>query len=147
MTLVKFNNQHPIQKGFSSFVDEFFQEFPTAWGRDWQGNLGFPPANIHETADALHVEISAPGRSKEDFKINVDNGSLTIESEQKKENSSDDYKTVRREFSARGFKRSFKLDDSIDTGAIQGKYENGVLKLHLPKKEQAKPSAKQIVID
>lgn len=141
MTLVKFNNG---QRSLSSFVDEFFPEFPASWGRDNGGS--FPPANVHETNDAFHIELSVPGRNKEDFKLNVENGVLAIVFEKKEESKSEDYKTVRKEFSFKSFKRSFNLDDRINTEAIQAKYENGVLKLYLPKKEQAKDSNKQISI-
>jgi len=137
MTLVKVNNNG--HRSISQFVDEIFQGFPVK-----DENFGFPPVNIHETADAYHLELSAPGRSKEDFKLSLDNGQLTISFEKKAEAPTEEYKTVRKEFSFRSFKRSFNLDDKIDTNGIQAKYENGVLKLLLPKKEQVKESAKQI---
>ena len=69
-----------------------------------------------------------------------------ISFEKKEETRTEDYKTVRKEFSFRSFKRSFNLDDRIDTNGIQAKYENGVLKLLLPKKEEKKESAKQISV-
>jgi HSP20 family protein len=142
MTLVKVNNNG--QKSLSSFVDEFFQGFPAGLHRD--DSYNFPPVNIHETADAYHLELSAPGRSKEDFKLSVDAGQLTVSFEKKEETKTDDYKTIRKEFSFKSFKRSFNLDDRIDSEGIQAKYENGVLKLLLPKKEQVKESTKQITI-
>jgi len=142
MTLVKVNN-HPA-RNLSSFVDEFLQDLPLSWGRE--GGFAFPPVNIHETKDAYHLELSAPGRSKEDFQLSVDNGQLTISFEKKEETKTEEYKTVRKEFSFKSFKRSFNLDDRIDTNGIQAKYENGVLKLYLPKKEQEKESTKQISI-
>jgi HSP20 family protein len=142
MTLVKVNNNG--HKSLSGFVDEFFQGFPAGLGRD--ESFGFPPVNIHETSDAFHLELSAPGRSKEDFKLALDNGLLTISFEKKEENKTEEYKTIRKEFSFKSFKRSFNLDDKIDSNGIQAKYENGVLKLYLPKKEQVKESTKQITI-
>jgi HSP20 family protein len=142
MTLVKVNNNG--HKSLSGFVDEFFQGFPAGLGRD--ESFGFPPVNIHETSDAFHLELSAPGRSKEDFKLALDNGLLTISFEKMEENKTEEYKTIRKEFSFKSFKRSFNLDDKIDSNGIQAKYENGVLKLYLPKKEQVKESTKQITI-
>src|SRR6202021_3165106 len=139
MTLVKVNNN--AHRGISQFVDEFLQGFPVK-----EESFGFPPVNIHETTDAYHLELSGPGRSKEDFKIAVDNGQLTISFEKKEENKTEEYKTVRKEFSFRSFKRSFNLDDKINSNGIQAKYDNGVLKLLLPKKEQVKDAAKQITI-
>ena len=143
MTFVKFNNNLG-QKSFSNFVDEFFQELPGNLHRDL--HTGFPPVNIYETKEAYHLELNAPGRSNEDFSLNVDNGLLTISFEKKEENKTDEYKTIRKEFSYKSFKRTFNLDDRIDGAAIQAKYENGVLKLYLPKKEQAKEGAKNIPI-
>jgi HSP20 family protein len=142
MTLVKVNNNG--QKSLSSFVDEFFQGFPAGLGRD--ESFAFPPVNIHETADAYHLELSAPGRSKEDFKLAVEGGQLTVSFEKKEETKTDDYKTIRKEFSFKSFKRSFNLDDRINADGIQAKYDNGVLKLFLPKKEQVKESTKQISV-
>jgi HSP20 family protein len=142
MTLVKFNNR-PVNKVFNSVFDELLNQFPNNWN---DSSLHFPPVNIHETKDAYHIELSAPGLNKEDFKINVEEGLLTISFEKKEETKADDYKTVRREFSQRSFKRSFTVDEKTDVDNIQAKYEQGVLKLHLPKKEQEKVTAKQINI-
>ncbi len=144
MTLVKLNNT-PVHRPFTSLVDEFLN---TGFGRNWNSEgWAFPPVNIHETADAYHLELSVPGRNKEDFKVNVENGLLTISFEKKEESKSEDYKTVRREFSYRSFKRSFNIDQTVDAEKIQAKYENGLLKLLLPKKEEAKESSRQINID
>ena len=142
MTLVKVNNN--AHRNLSNFVDEFFQGLPAGLGRE--ENFAFPPANVHETADAYHLELAAPGRTKEDFKLTLDNGQLVISFEKKEEARTEDYKTIRKEFSFKSFKRSFNLDDRIDANGIQAKYENGVLKLLLPKKEQVKESSKQISI-
>ncbi len=142
MTLVKVNNHKP----FSNLVDELFNEFP-ALGKWTNESYNFPPVNIHETSEAYHLELNAPGRDKEDFKVNVEDGLLTISYEKKEETKSEGYKTVRREFSYRSFKRSFNLDQNVDATGIQAKYENGVLKLLVPKKEEAKQGSRQINID
>jgi HSP20 family protein len=139
MPLVKVNtNGH---RSLANFVDEFFQGFPVK-----EESFGLPPVNIHETADAYHLELSAPGRAKEDFTLSLDNGLLTVGFEKKEAQKAEEFKTIRKEFSFRNFKRSFNLDDSVDTNGIQAKYENGVLKLFLPKKDQVKESAKQISV-
>jgi len=147
MTLVKVN-QHPVQKGFSSFFDEVLNDFPAfnSWGWNKDG-IGTVPVNIYETPDAYHLELNAPGRNKEDFKLNVEKGLLTIGFEKKEENKTEGQKTVRREFAYQSFKRSFNLEDGIDADNIQAKYENGLLKLVLPKKEQVKQNARQINVD
>ncbi|MEO8174929.1 MAG: Hsp20/alpha crystallin family protein [Sediminibacterium sp.] len=142
MTLVKNN---PVY--FGNLFDELFNQFPATWGKDGQNGVSSIPANIHETKDGFHVELSAPGRNKEDFKINLDNGLLTISFEKKEETENKEYKTIRKEFSFRSFKRSFNLDDKINTAGIQAKYENGVLKLYLPKKEEVAVAPQQITIN
>ena len=139
MSIVKFNHV-PVQK-FGNLFDEFFNELPAFSGKEWN-NWSFPPVNIHETTDAYHVELSVPGRTKEDFIVNVENGLLTVSFEKKEETKNEDYKTVRREFSYRSFKRSFNLDERIDAEKIQAKYENGLLKLLLPKKGRNKRISK-----
>jgi HSP20 family protein len=142
MTLVKVNN-----RPFGNLFSDFLNDFPVAARSFGQDFIAFPQTNIHETAEAYHLELVAPGRSKEDFKIQVEQGLLTVSFEKKEESvNSDDYKTIRREFDFKSFKRSFSVDDKIDVTAIQAKYENGVLKLLLPKKEESKPSSHQINI-
>ena len=141
MTLVKNN---PVYLG--NLVDELFHQFPAAWGKDSHHQYAYPPANINETTDAYQVAISAPGRNKEDFSIQVDNNLLTISFEKKAEAEQANYKTIRKEFSFRSFKRSFSLDEKIDTTGIQAKYENGVLLVLLPKKEEVKIAPKQITV-
>ena len=140
MTLVKHN-----AKAFNNLFDEFFG-FPASWGRDFQTQVNAPAVNIHETNDAFHLEMNAPGRKKEDFMINVENGLLTIGFEKKEQAEKSDYKTVRREFTYNSFKRSFSLDEKINADGIQAKYEDGILKLFIPKKEEVKNSPKQISI-
>ena len=139
MTLVKHN-----YRNLGNVWDELFNQLPATWGKEF--NLNVPPVNIHETADAFHVEVLAPGLNKEDFKVNLDKGLLTISYEKKNEAENKDYKTYRREFSAASFKRSFTVEDKINEDGIQAKYENGVLKLLLPKKEEVKVAPKEIAI-
>ena len=143
MTFVKVNN--PVQKSINQFFDEFLNDIPATWGRNLQNSFN-PPVNILETKEAYHMELNAPGRNKEDFKINIENGLLSISFEKKTENVSEEVKSVRKEFSFESFKRSFSIDEKIQADNIQAKYENGVLKLYLPKKDEVKETPKQISI-
>lgn len=143
MTLVKFNNR-PVSRNLDPLFHDFFNYFPDAWG---SSSKGVAPVNIFESKDAYELELSAPGRQKEDFKVDVADGRLTISFEKKEEKQSEEQKSVRREFSYESFKRSFSLDEKIDAENISAKYENGVLKLYLPRKEQAKAGARQINVD
>lgn len=141
MTLVKNN---PVY--FGNLFDELFNQFPATWGKDVQNTLNSVPANIHETKEGYHVELNAAGRNKEDFKVNLENGLLTISFEKKTEPENKEYKTIRKEFTQHSFKRSFSLDEKINTAGIQAKYENGILKIYLPKKEEVVVNPQQISI-
>jgi HSP20 family protein len=139
MTFLKQHNQ--------TVFDELMNSFPTSWGKD--APTGYPTAsvNISETDDAYHLSLNAPGREKADFKLNVENGILTISYEKSNQQEEVNYKTIRREFTYKSFKRSFSLDDNINSEAIEAKYVNGVLQVLLPKKAIATTSPKQIVIN
>ena len=137
MTLAKSN-----YRNFNDLFDEFLR--PNLWGKET--GLTVPPVNIHETNDGYHLELVAPGLNKEDFKVNLEKGLLTISYEKKTETENKEYKTHRREFSVTSFKRSFSVDDKINADGIQAKYENGVLGLLLPKKEEVKVQPKAITI-
>lgn len=104
------------------------------------------PVNIRETKDAYALEVVAPGFEKADFSINLEGPTLTIKAEKKAEQKEENEKHIRREFSFRSFSRSFKLDESVDAEKINAKYENGVLKLTLPKKEEKKDTVKDITV-
>jgi HSP20 family protein len=127
-----------------NLFDEFFGNLPAAWGKENGWNV--PPVNIHENNEGFHLELVAPGLKKEDFKVNLDKGLLTISYEKKAESENNDYKTHRREFNFTSFKRSFRVDDVVNIETIQAKYEDGVLKLYLPKKEEVKALPKEISI-
>ena len=103
--------------------------------------------NITETKDAYQVDLLVPGLSKEDFKINLENKTLTISAEKVAESKDENQKQLRREFSFRSFKRSFTLNEQVDAEKIQAKYENGILKLQLAKKENVQDAAKVIVVE
>jgi len=108
--------------------------------------LNFPPVNIVEKNEGYHLQLSAPGMDKEDFNIKLDGKLLTISAEKKEEKSAENEKMIRKEFSYRSFKRSFTVDEKIDASNISARYENGILKLDLPKKEEVKNAAKEITI-
>jgi len=143
MLLVKQGNP----KNINYFIDEVFNNFPSSWGKDFNTNKNlYPAVNITESKDAYFLDLVFPGASKEDFKVNAENGLLTIGFEQKNDPNQEDRKALRKEFTQQSFKRSFSLDEKINLDGIKAKYENGILYLVLPKKEEVKVSAKEIVI-
>ena len=109
-------------------------------GNNSTTNTTIPAINIRETAENFVVEMAAPGMKKEDFKIELDGNMLNISSE--KENNYEEKEGERyskKEFSYQSFQRSFQLQkDVVDSEKIEAKYENGLLQLVIPKKEEAK---------
>ncbi len=139
MTLVKFN-QRPFEKTFNTLFEDLFHHYPAAAQKDW----GIVPVNIKETKDSYQLDLVAPGMEKADFKINIENNLLTISAEKKIENNVENEKQIRKEFSHKAISRSFTLDDAINISDISAKYENGILLLNLPKKEEVKVVPKEI---
>jgi HSP20 family protein len=144
MTVVKFNNKP--NNGFS-LLDNFFNDFPTLFKDDFDVNFkNFAPVNIKETKDAYELEVVAPGFEKNDFNINLEKNTLTISAEKKSEERKEDEKQIRNEYGYRSFKRSFTLNEKIDSEKVEAKYVNGVLTLNLPHKAEVKASAKEISV-
>ncbi len=117
---------------------------------DWFGgmenlNNKVPAVNILENEASFELELAIPGFKKDDFNIEIDDNVLTISSEVKseKENNMDNY--TRREFSYSSFKRAFTLPETIDEAKINANYEDGILRLSLPKKEEALPKPKRLI--
>lgn len=145
MTLVKVNN--PFTKSLDGMMKDFFNEFPSTVSKTFREDvLHFPPVNIIDTPSAYQLEIAVPGFEKSDFKVNLEANVLTISTEKKEEKTNETDKVIRKEFSYKGFKRSFTIDEKIDSDNISAKYENGILKLELPKKEVVRTGAKEINI-
>ena len=119
------------------FDDDWFNPDTSRW------LARVPAANIQEQDDAFRIELAVPGMHKEDFRVNVDNGTLTISSEKEERNEEEEDQYTRREFSYRSFRRSFALPDTVKDDDIEAKYEDGVLRLTLPKKEEAQQAPRK----
>lgn len=117
--------------------------FPGVFENSWDMAIRVPSVNITENEKAFNVEMAAPGLEKKDFKIELENKTLVISSEKEEETneSGKDYK--RQEFSYRSFSRSFQLPEDVLADKIKAKYEDGILKLEIPKKEVAVAKSKK----
>lgn len=139
MSLIRRNDFFP---SVPSLFNEFFAKDIWDWGQGNSSstNTTIPAINVKETNDNFEVEVAAPGMKKDDFKVELDGNMLTISSEKKDEwEDKEGEKYTRREFSYQSFQRSFQLPrDVVDENKIEAKYENGVLRLVIPKKEHAK---------
>lgn len=124
--------------------------------RDWMDwtnenysttGTSLPAVNIRETGDSFEVEMAAPGMSKKDFRIELENNLLSISSEKKTETEKKEgERFTKKEFSYQSFQRTFTLPkEVVDDDKINARYENGVLYLSIPKKEEAKPRPPKLI--
>ncbi|MDQ3682588.1 MAG: Hsp20/alpha crystallin family protein [Bacteroidota bacterium] len=147
MTIIKRNGN--LLNQFPAPFDDFLNRDIFNWGSSnfSDTNTTIPAVNIKETADNYEVEVAAPGMTKKDFRVQLDGNVLTITSEkssQKEENEDVRYST--REFSYQSFSRTFNLQkDVVDTENLAAKYEDGVLRLLIPKKENAKQKQPRLI--
>ena len=138
MSMTKWNNG----PNMTNLFDDFFSR--DLWNRGLTNNSStnttIPAVNIKETTEAFVVEMAAPGMKKEDFRVELDGNNLTITSEMQNETDvKEGERYTRREFSYQSFERSFTLPKNVvDVDQINAKYENGVLHLLIPKREEAK---------
>jgi len=141
MTLVKFNNgqKNTVNPWFSDVFDSLIND---SFLNDRLVNK-VPAVNIAETENEFHIELAVPGLKKEDFKIALDKNVLSVSAEKKVE---DGKKYSKREYSYNSFVRSFTLPESADQGKIDAEYTDGVLKLNVAKKEEAKAQSREIAV-
>jgi HSP20 family protein len=122
----------------SNFFDDFFTRDLFNWPSSSSTGTSIPKVNIYETDSEFHVEMAAPGMTKDDFKVELDNNMLTISSQKETETEDEKKNYQRREYSYQSFVRTFHLPDSAEAEKINAKYLDGVLNLVIPKKEEAK---------
>jgi HSP20 family protein len=138
MTLVRFNNRECMPaRHFNRETGELFNYF---WNTMDHGyGYSVPAANILEKDDKFEIEMLTPGLDKSDFRIKVEDNILEITYEDNsKESASKDYRYSRREFGIRPFSRRFRLSNWVDSDHIQASYDKGILRIEIPKKEEAK---------
>ena len=144
MTLVKFNNGHK-----NHVVNPFFSDVYNLLNDSVLSDkfvVRTPAVNIAETENEFEVELAVPGLKKEDFKINLEKNVLTVSAERKAEEVDENKKFSKREYSYSSFARSFTLPQSADQNKIEADYADGILKLTIAKKEEAKIVTREITI-
>jgi len=136
--LVKWRPLSSIIPGESLFEDFFNSDFPALVTR-------FEPRiDIKETDKEFMIVAELPGMEKDDFKLTIEDNMLVLEGEKKVEAEDKDTNYYRSERSYGSFRRSFRLNDTVDSKKIDANYKNGVLTITIPKTEKSKP--KQIAI-
>lgn len=124
---------------FSSWFDNFFDNsIGTEFLSNFNTGITLPAVNIKETPNDFILELAIPGMKKSDFIIDVENKILSISSEVTSEHEEKDEIYTRREFGYSSFKRTFTLPDSIESDKVKASYEDGILMVTLPKRDEAK---------
>ena len=140
MNIVKVN---PFLQGksFTNLLDDVFnRSISDLVGSDFA--VTTPSVNVSEDNENVVLEVAAPGLDKKDFNITVEKDQLIISATKEAQaEDKEEGKWTRGGFNYQSFKRSFHLSDKIETDKIEAEYNNGILKLVLPKKEEAKPKA------
>ncbi len=142
MNLIKFNPaKNPFNSNVLDLFDSIFDERPIL-----NKYLKTPSVNIIKNENEYNIELSVPGIDKNDIKIEINEGVLTISSEQKddKEEVNKNYKI--KEFSYSSFSRSFHIPENVNSDKIQAKYIDGILNITLPINIKTEKKAKQIEI-
>jgi HSP20 family protein len=144
MTLVKFNDNrnNTLLPGFNDVFDSIFND--TFFNDRMVTRV--PAVNISESEHNYHVELAAPGLKKEDFKLNLERNQLNISVEQRAAENDQQKNYSKREYSYSSFVRSFTLPDSADHGQIEASYTDGILRIDIAKREEAKAVRRQIEI-
>jgi HSP20 family protein len=144
MTLVKFNNKanNTLMPGFNDVFDSIFND--TFFSDRMITRV--PAVNISESENNYHVELAAPGLKKEGFKLNLERNKLSISVETTSEQADNQKNYNNREYSYSSFVRSFTLPDSADQGQIDANYTDGILRIDIAKREEAKTVHRQIEI-
>lgn len=142
----------PVVKNYSNFPtfldDLFSREFLSDFIEKPIAKRFAPSVNIVENADSFSIDVAAPGLSKDDFKIDLNNRVLTISSEKSEQKSEEKQGKIHlMEFSYGSFSRSFALPTSVNADKVGASYKDGVLTVLLPKREESKEMpARQITI-
>jgi len=134
-----FNHFSPFEAGDStsliSLFDRVFDQNITT-RPDRYGEF-IPRANIAKSQTGYSLELAAPGFSRSDFKINVENNTLTVSSQSDSEIQNEDINYTSREFSHSSFSRSWTLPDGVQSDVITARYDAGVLTLDIPTSEKS----------
>lgn len=139
MKLVNYNSGSSL-----NLLDDFFnRSIADFFGADFANNI--PAINVIENADSFRLEIAAPGLEKKDFEVKLENKYLSVSANKKIEDTVEKSNYKRREFNFTSFNRRFRLPEGVTTDDISATYENGILKLILPKNAKSVTEDAQLI--
>lgn len=139
MSLIHFKNS-----ALPGLVNGFFNRDTSDLFDSSVGQM-LPAVNIADKADMFEIEVAAPGLKKEGFQVNLNQTVLSIGYAEEPSTEEQNEKYTRREFRFRSFKRTFNLPQTIDVERISASYIDGILRLQLPKREEAKPKPERMI--
>ena len=132
-------NGNVVRPSLNSWISDWFgDDLSSMFNSNFNRGITLPAVNIRETDDAYFVEMAVPGMKKSNFEIALDNNVLLISTEREHQEESDEGTYTRREFGYSAFRRSFTLPETVDEQKIMATYQDGLLSVHLPKREEAK---------
>jgi HSP20 family protein len=138
----------PFNEKMPAVFEDLFKPWTDLFdGRFFKREMNVPAVNITEHKDHYELTLPAPGLNKADFKIDVDGDVLTISSENEENSEEKEGKYTRKEYNYSSFSRSFMLPEGTDKDKVAATYENGVLKINVPRNGKIKSSsAKHIAV-
>ncbi|NNC49140.1 MAG: Hsp20/alpha crystallin family protein [Flaviramulus sp.] len=147
MSLIKFNTRDRLFPAWNNDSLKSFLSNDNFFNTDFlEENSLMPAMNVKEHNEDFEIEFAAPGFSKKDFEVTIDDNILNVCGEKKKETEEKEEDYTRKEFSYNSFKRSLSLPKSVNTDQdIKATYKNGILKLNLQKKEEPKEQPKKVI--
>lgn len=140
------NQINKMPMSFSNLLEDIFNNGKSLTDEIWNESKLHVPVNILESESVYIISVIAPGIKKEDVKISLEKNVLSITYDQSELNTESNKKTLRCEYKLKPFKRSFTLNEKINTNEIEAKYLDGILDITLPKKETTEPEKQTITI-
>ncbi len=136
----------PVKDPMLALFDEFFRPLAPSL-ENQMGRLVVPAVNIIEDEKGVEIQLAAPGLKKEDFDVKIEDNILTISAHKEEEKLEEGATYIKKEFGYETFQRSFTLPDNVfDTDKVEAKYEDGVLKIYIPKLEEQQKKVKKVSI-
>lgn len=145
MGIVKYRNQRPTF--MNTFFDDAFAKELFFKDIQQENNTRRPAVNVKESELKFEIELVAPGFKKDDFKLELKDRRLTLSAEFEKANTEEQVKYTLNEFNFKNIKRSFTLPKSVDEEKIEANYDNGILRVSLPKRAEVTAAPKSIKVN
>lgn len=132
---------------FREDLDRMFRDFFTGFTAPTLSRKLFPVMDVRETPEEFVIEAEVPGMNKKEIKLSIKKDELVMEGEKKEEKKEEGESFLRVERSYGSFRRSIRLPSEVDQSRVKAKYENGVLKIYLPKIEKEKSKEIEVKVE